>query len=52
MKSDSQLQLDVMDELKWEPGVDHEEIGISVKDGVVTLSGIVGSYSEKLLAEK
>ncbi|WP_309660915.1 BON domain-containing protein [Sphingomonas sp.] len=52
MKSDSQLQQDVMDELKWEPGVDHEQIGISAKDGVVTLSGVVGSYSEKLLAEK
>lgn len=52
MKSDSQLQQDVMDELKWEPGVEHEEIGVSAKDGVVTLSGVVGSYSEKLLAEK
>jgi osmotically-inducible protein OsmY len=52
MKSDSQLQQNVMDELKWEPGVNHEEIGISAKDGVVTLSGIVDSYSEKLLAEK
>lgn len=51
-KSDSQLQLDVMEELKWEPGVDHEEIGVSAKNGVVTLSGIVTSYSEKLLAEQ
>lgn len=52
MKSDSQLQLDVMEELKWEPGVDHERIGVSVTDGVVTLSGSIGSYAEKLLAEK
>lgn len=52
MKTDSQLQLDVMEELKWEPGVDHERIGVSVADGVVSLSGVIGSYAEKLLAEK
>lgn len=52
MKTDSQLQLDVMDELKWEPGVDHERIGVSTVNGVVSLSGTVGSYAEKLLAEK
>lgn len=51
-KSDSQLQLDVMEELKWEPGVDHERIGISVTNGVVALSGTINSYAEKLLAEK
>jgi osmotically-inducible protein OsmY len=51
-KSDAQLQLDVLEELKWEPSVDAEQIGVAAKDGVVTLSGIVGSYSEKLLAEK
>jgi osmotically-inducible protein OsmY len=51
MKSDSQLQLDVMNELKWEPGLHHEEIGVAVTDGVVTLSGNVKSYAEKLLAE-
>lgn len=51
-KSDSRLQQDVMEELKWEPGIDHEEIGVSVNSGVVTLSGTVSSYSEKLLAEK
>lgn len=52
MKTDSQLQLDIMEELKWEPSLDHEAIGVSIKDGVVTLSGIVSSYSEKLLAEQ
>lgn len=30
MKSDSQLQLDVLEELRWEPGIDHEKIGVSV----------------------
>lgn len=51
-KTDSQLQLDVLDELKWEPGVEHEKIGVSVDNGVVTLSGLVPSYSQRLLAEQ
>lgn len=51
MKSDSRLQIDVLEELRWEPGIDHEKIGVSVDKGVVALSGIVSSYSEKLLAE-
>lgn len=50
--SDSQLQCDVMEELKWEPSVHHEEIGVAVTGGVVTLSGIVRSLSEKLQAEQ
>lgn len=52
MKSDSQLQKDVMAELEWEPQVDHANIGVAAKDGVVTLSGYVGSYASKLAAEK
>jgi len=51
MKSDVELQRDVLDELKFEPAVDAAEIGVTVKDGVVTLSGNVPSYSEKLAAE-
>lgn len=52
LKTDSQLQLDVLEELKWEPGIHHEKIGVSVDSGVVTLTGIVPSYFEKLLAEQ
>lgn len=52
MKTDSQLQQDVMDELQWEPRVDHANIGVAVKDGIVSLSGFVKSYAEKLAAEK
>ena len=52
MKSGSQLQRDVLDELEWEPSVDHAEIGVAVVDGVVTLSGYVTSYAEKLAAER
>ncbi|MCH7861895.1 MAG: BON domain-containing protein [Proteobacteria bacterium] len=52
MKTDSQIQSDVLAELAWEPSVTHEHIGVSVKGGVVTLSGLVPSYAEKLAAEK
>lgn len=51
MKTDSQLQQDVMAELKWEPAVHAAQIGVEVKDGVVTLAGEVSSYYEKLNAE-
>lgn len=52
MKTDFQIQKDVMDELKWEPYLNAAEIGVSVKNGVVTLSGHVDSYSKKIKAEK
>jgi osmotically-inducible protein OsmY len=52
MKTDLQIQRDVMDELKWEPFLDSAEIGVAVKNGIVTLSGIVDSYMKKLTAEK
>lgn len=51
MKTDSQLQQDVMAELRWEPSVHAAQIGVEVKDGVVTLAGEVSSYAEKLNAE-
>ena len=52
MKTDNQLQKDVMDELKWEPAVEAAGIGVEVKDGVVTLAGHVRSYAEKWAAEE
>jgi osmotically-inducible protein OsmY len=52
MKTDSQLQHDVMEELKWEPQVDHSQIGVAAKDGVVTLTGFVPSFAQKIAAEK
>ena len=51
MKTDFQLQQDVIAELKWLPSVHSEHIGVEVKDGVVTLSGHVRNYSEKVNAE-
>jgi osmotically-inducible protein OsmY len=52
MKTDSELQRFVMDELAWEPSVDAAEIGVSVNSGVVTLSGTVESYPQKWAAER
>ena len=51
MKTDNEIQKDVMDELKWEPLLSVAEIGVAVKQGVVTLSGTVDSYSKKEEAE-
>ena len=52
MKTDTQLQQDVNAELKWEPAINAADIGVEVKDGIVTLAGHVGSYSEKWDAER
>jgi osmotically-inducible protein OsmY len=52
MKSDRELQLDVLDELRWEPGVNATDIGATVKNGVVTLEGTVDSFAEKWAAER
>lgn len=52
MKTDAQLQQDVMNELKWEPTIHAAEIGVAVKDGVVTLSGCVDSYGKKWTADR
>jgi osmotically-inducible protein OsmY len=49
---DIELRQNVMDELTWEPMVDPAEIGVAVTDDVVTLSGYVDSYSEKMAAER
>jgi osmotically-inducible protein OsmY len=52
MRTNTELQRDVMDALKWEPILNASEIGVSAKEGVVTLSGNVSSYSKKLAAER
>jgi len=51
MKTDIELQRDVLDELAFEPSVDAAEIGVSVTNGVVALNGTVKSYAEKIAAE-
>lgn len=54
MKTNEELREDVMEELKWDPFLKSiaSEIGVAAKDGVVTLSGLVDTYSKKLAAEK
>lgn len=49
---DKSLQEHVLDELEFEPSIDSAAIGVAVQDGVVTLSGHVPSYPQKLDAER
>jgi osmotically-inducible protein OsmY len=52
MKSDSDIKRDVEAELAWDPDINAADVGVSVKDGVVTLTGFVRSYAQKWEAEK
>jgi osmotically-inducible protein OsmY len=51
MKSNEQLQQDVMEALKWEPQLNATEIGVIVHDGIVSLTGTVDNYNKKIAAE-
>ena len=51
MKTDHEIQRDVIDELGWEPSLNATEIGVSVHNGIVTLSGYVRFYAQKMAAE-
>jgi osmotically-inducible protein OsmY len=51
-RMDEEIQRDVIAELKWEPRVNSTEIGVAVKDGVVTLTGWVDSYMKRWAAEE
>ncbi len=52
MKTDSELKKDVERELEWDPAVNAAGVGVEVHDRVVTLSGHLGSYAEKITARK
>jgi osmotically-inducible protein OsmY len=52
MKTDAQLQFDVNEELNWDPSIHAEDIGVTVHDGVVTLTGHVNTFAEKWEAER
>jgi len=52
MKNNAELQKDVQDSIKWEPLLKAAEIGVTVKDGVVTLTGVVDNYTKKSEAEE
>jgi len=47
MKTDKQLQRDVLDELQYEPSVDASKIGVIAHNGIVSLSGTVASHAEQ-----
>lgn len=51
-RTDEQIQRDVLAEFKWDARVQPNEIGVVVKDGTVTLTGWVDSYSKKWAAEE
>lgn len=52
MKNNAELQKDVQDAIKWEPLLNATEIGVIVKDGVVTLTAVVDNYTKKSKAEE
>lgn len=52
MKSDTVLQKDVIDELRWDPRIKEKEIGVAAKDGVVTVTGSVESFAERWAVER
>jgi osmotically-inducible protein OsmY len=52
MRSDIDIKRDVEAELRWNPDIDATDIAVSVKNGVVTLSGFVRSYGQKYEAEQ
>lgn len=52
MKSNSELQKDVQNAIRWEPSMQAAEIGVTAKEGVITLSGTVDSYAKKINAER
>jgi osmotically-inducible protein OsmY len=52
MKSDEDIRRDVEAELRWDPDISPDDVAATVKDGVVTLTGFVRSYSQKWQAER
>ncbi len=52
MRTNIQLQRDVMDELQFEPSVNASNIGVIAKDGIITLTGKVNNYAEKYAASE
>jgi osmotically-inducible protein OsmY len=52
MKTDRELQEQILAALEWEPGVDAAGIGVSVNDGVVTLQGTVPTFIQRSTAER
>jgi osmotically-inducible protein OsmY len=47
VRTDEEIHQDVLDELDWDPEVDAKDVGVTVHDGVVTLTGTVDSFLKK-----
>ncbi|MDB6086516.1 MAG: osmotically inducible protein [Gammaproteobacteria bacterium] len=52
MRTDSEIKKDVEDELRWDPDIDATDVAVAVRDGIVTLTGFVRSYTQKTQAER
>jgi len=52
VKSDREIQEDVLLELRWDSRVDQTEIGVEVDKGIVTLTGTVNSFAKKVAAKE
>jgi osmotically-inducible protein OsmY len=52
MRTDTEIQHDVVAELKWDPSLRDDDIAVAARDGVVTLAGFVDSYADKWKAEQ
>jgi osmotically-inducible protein OsmY len=52
MKTDAQIQKDVLEELKWDTRVKETDIGVQVKDGIVTLTGTLDSWTARMAAQE
>jgi osmotically-inducible protein OsmY len=52
MRSDAQLRSDIVAELSWDPAITATDVGVIVKDGVVTLTGHPSSHAEKYAIER
>jgi osmotically-inducible protein OsmY len=51
VRNDADIQQDVLEELSWDPHITVSDIGVSVKEGVVTLTGLVDNYLVRLAAQ-
>ena len=52
MRADMFVRADVVAELGWDASIRDEDIAVAVKDGVVTLAGVVDTYAQRYAAER
>ncbi|MDH3665286.1 MAG: BON domain-containing protein, partial [Alphaproteobacteria bacterium] len=52
MTRDEQIKSDIVEELEWDPRVQASDVGVTVKDGAVTLTGTIKSFPAKIAAEQ